>query len=141
MNCMVPARNGRRFDDWPFLGDGAVTTRKVFGDRDANDGDLLRRWAIEGKGVILKSAWDVVEDIEKGLLEPVLVEQCPCEVDLQIVMPATRHRPWRVTALARSPDGDAARIGQAPGTRRLEAARRGPVTVRPPAGRWRRSAR
>jgi len=100
MNCMAFLRNGRRSDNWPFLSDGTVTTQKVFGDRDANDGDLLRLWAIDGKGVILKSAWDVVEDFEKKLLEPMLVELCPSEVDLQIVMPAMRHRPRRVTALA-----------------------------------------
>lgn len=99
-NCMALLRGGGRFDLWPFVIDGAATTVKVTGDRDANDGGLLRRWAIEGKGIALKSAWDVADDIQHGRLEALLVPFCPADVDLQIVMPPTRQRPRRVTALA-----------------------------------------
>jgi hypothetical protein len=69
---------------------------KVTGDRDANDGDLLRRWAIEGAGVVLKSAWDVAHDLRAGRLEALLVPFCPVEVDLQIVLPPGGRRPRRV---------------------------------------------
>lgn len=100
LNCMTLFRGGGRFDLWPFLVDGAAATVKVTGDRDANDGSLLRDWAIEGKGVILKSAWDVADDIKVGLLEAVLVPFCASDVDLQIIMPPSRQRPRRVTALA-----------------------------------------
>jgi LysR family transcriptional regulator, transcriptional activator for dmlA len=100
LNCMPLLRGGGRFDLWPFLVDGAVTTVKVSGDRDANDGGLLRRWAIDGAGVVLKSAWDVADDIKCGRLEPLLVRFCPSDVDLQIVMPPGRQRPRRVTVLA-----------------------------------------
>lgn len=100
LNCMPWVRSGGRFDLWPFLVDGAMMTVKVSGDRDANDGGLLRRWAIEGAGVVLKSAWDVADDIKNGRLEALLVPFCPPDVDLQIVMPEDRQRPRRVTALA-----------------------------------------
>jgi DNA-binding transcriptional LysR family regulator len=100
LNCMTLLRAGARFDLWPFAVDGHVTALKVTGDRDANDGDLLRRWAIEGAGVILKSAWDVAQDILAGRLEPLLVSYCPQDVDLQIVMPPSRKRPRRVTMIA-----------------------------------------
>ncbi len=100
LNCMPLVRGGGRFDLWPFHFDGAATTVKVTGDREANDGDLLRRWAIDGKGVVLKSAWDVADDIRAGHLEPLLVPFCPADVDLQIVMPPGRQRPRRVTLCA-----------------------------------------
>ncbi|KAB7740198.1 LysR family transcriptional regulator [Parvibaculum sedimenti] len=100
LNCMTLYRGGGRFDLWPFLVDGAATTVKVTGDRDANDGGLLRDWAIEGKGVVLKSAWDVADDIKAGHLEAILAPYCAADVDLQIVMPPSRQRPHRVTALA-----------------------------------------
>lgn len=99
-NCMTLLRGGGRFDLWPFQVDGAATTVKVSGDRDANDGDLLRRWALDGLGVVLKSAWDVVDDIAAGRLEPLLTAFCPRDVDLQLVFPGGRGRPRRVTALA-----------------------------------------
>jgi DNA-binding transcriptional LysR family regulator len=100
LNCLALLRGGGRFDLWPFRVDGAATSVKVSGDRDANDGDLLRRWAIEGAGVVLKSAWDVADDLQAGRLEAVLVEYCPPDVDLQIVMPPSRQRPRRVAAVA-----------------------------------------
>ncbi|WP_309643603.1 LysR family transcriptional regulator [Phenylobacterium sp.] len=99
-NCMTLLRAGGRFDLWPFQVDGAAITVKVSGDRDANDGDLLRRWALEGRGVALKSAWDVADDIAAGRLEPLLTAFCPHDVDLQLVFPPGRGRPRRVTALA-----------------------------------------
>lgn len=99
-NCMTLLRGGGRFDLWPFTVDGAAITVKVSGDRDANDGDLLRRWALDGLGVVLKSAWDVVDDIAAGRLEPLLTTFCPADVDLQLVFPGDRNRPRRVTALA-----------------------------------------
>ncbi|HTP78320.1 MAG TPA: LysR family transcriptional regulator [Rhizomicrobium sp.] len=98
-NCISLLRDVGRFDLWPFVVNGIPSQLKVSGDRDANDGDLLRRWAIEGKGIILKSAWDVALDIERGLLEPLLLEYCPVDVDLQIVLPAARSRPKRVSVL------------------------------------------
>lgn len=100
MNCMVLLRGGGRFDLWPFVVDGAAGVVKVTGDRDANDGGLLRRWALDGRGVALKAAWDVADDIKYGRLEPLLVPFCPSDVDLQIVMPSSRQRPRRVAALA-----------------------------------------
>ncbi|MBS0471253.1 MAG: LysR family transcriptional regulator [Proteobacteria bacterium] len=98
-NCMPLLRGEGRFDLWPFVADGVLTEVKVVGDREANDGDLLRRWAVEGRGIVLKSAWDVVADIETGLLEPLLTTFCPPDVDLQIVLPAMKQRPRRVIAL------------------------------------------
>jgi DNA-binding transcriptional LysR family regulator len=99
-NCMALLRSGGRFDLWPFVVDGAAVTVKVTGDRDINDGGLLRQWAMEGRGVVLKSAWDVADDLKFNRLEALLVPYCPSDVDLQIVMPPTRQRPRRVNALA-----------------------------------------
>jgi len=37
-----------------------------------NDGELAHVWALHGGGLVLKSFWDVQEDIEAGRLEVVL---------------------------------------------------------------------
>ena len=100
LNCLALLRGGGRFDLWPFRVDGARMNVKVTGDRDANDGDLLRRWAIEGAGVVLKSAWDVAHDLQAGRLEALLVPFCPVEVDLQIVLPPGSRRPRRIDFVA-----------------------------------------
>jgi DNA-binding transcriptional LysR family regulator len=33
-----------------------------------NDGDTVRRWALEGRGIILRSEWDVADDLRAGRL-------------------------------------------------------------------------
>lgn len=37
-----------------------------------NDGELARVWAIDGAGIVVKSVWDVAEDLQVGRLEAVL---------------------------------------------------------------------
>lgn len=37
-----------------------------------NDGELARIWALDGAGIVIKSLWDVAEDLEAGRLEVVL---------------------------------------------------------------------
>ncbi len=37
-----------------------------------NDGELARLWALDGAGVVIKSLWDVADDLEAGRLEQVL---------------------------------------------------------------------
>lgn len=37
-----------------------------------NDGELARNWAIDGAGLIIKSLWDVADDLEQGRLQAVL---------------------------------------------------------------------
>jgi DNA-binding transcriptional LysR family regulator len=100
LNCLALLRGGGRFDLWPFQVEGRRLNVKVTGDRDVNDGDLLHRWAIEGAGVVLKSAWDVAHDLRAGRLEALLVPFCPVEVDLQIVLPPGGRRPRRVDFVA-----------------------------------------
>jgi len=100
LNCLALLRGGGRFDLWPFQVEGRRMNVKVTGDRDVNDGDLLRRWAIEGAGVVLKSAWDVAHDLLAGRLEALLVPFCPIDVDLQIVLPPGGRRPRRVDFVA-----------------------------------------
>ena len=38
----------------------------------SNDGEVVRAWALAGAGIILRSEWDVAEDIHAGRLVRVL---------------------------------------------------------------------
>lgn len=63
---------GRVHDRWS-LGDGrrglAVT---VSGDRVSDDADVVRRWAVAGRGLVYKSWLDVADDVQTGRLEVAL---------------------------------------------------------------------
>ncbi|NSY40864.1 LysR family transcriptional regulator [Leisingera sp. ANG59] len=98
-NCLL-MRFGSDVDRaWPFEIDGGRQMVAVRGDRIANDGGLIRRWALEGRGVVRKSQWDVHQDIAAGRLVPLLREFEVAPIGLQAVMPAGRTQPRRVRAL------------------------------------------
>lgn len=86
-NCIILARPGAPLAPWPFREDGKVFSVKVRGDRQTSDGDVLREWAIEGRGVVAKNYWDILADVEAGRLETALDDYAVGTVDLFAVHP------------------------------------------------------
>ncbi|ATF20652.1 LysR family transcriptional regulator [Phaeobacter gallaeciensis] len=99
-DCMLLSSLGDKNDSWTFVENSKALTQRVTGSRATNDGEVLRRWALEGKGIALKSAWDVAEDINYGRLVPLLISYCPPNVDLQLVFPPLARQPTKVRRLA-----------------------------------------
>ncbi|WP_420141298.1 LysR family transcriptional regulator [Sphingomonas sp.] len=62
---------GQQNDPWLAVGGDSIRPRKAL---STNDGELARVWALDGAGIVIKSLWDVAEDIEAGHLEEVLPE-------------------------------------------------------------------
>ncbi|WP_298850031.1 LysR family transcriptional regulator [uncultured Ruegeria sp.] len=99
-NCLV-MRFGTQLDNvWRFGSGTKAQAVTVHGDRVANDGALVRQWALDGHGIILKSQLDVGEDIRFGRLEEVLSEYSPPPTPLQMLFPPARAQPRRVNAFA-----------------------------------------
>jgi DNA-binding transcriptional LysR family regulator len=40
----------------------------------SNDGEFIKHWGLAGLGVIIRSEWDVAEDLDQGRLVPQLPE-------------------------------------------------------------------
>ncbi|MDP5219824.1 LysR family transcriptional regulator [Ruegeria sp. 2205SS24-7] len=99
-NCLV-MRFGETLDNvWEF-GKGPKRHRvTVRGSRVVNDGWLIRSWALSGNGIVLKSEFDVAEDIRSGALVSLLTEYLPPPNPLQVMFPPGRAQPRRVTAFA-----------------------------------------
>ncbi|VVN02419.1 HTH-type transcriptional regulator DmlR [Pseudomonas fluorescens] len=97
-NCLILHRPGVPFSTWPFVVDGKPIAVRVSGNRIANDGGVLRHWAVQGHGVMIKNRWEVRREIEAGLLETVLDEFVPAHVDLYAVTTG-RTTSRRVSAL------------------------------------------
>jgi DNA-binding transcriptional LysR family regulator len=55
---------------WRFARGDEELTVTVRGDRRADDGDVVRRWAVAGHGIAYKSGLDVAQDLRAGLLLP-----------------------------------------------------------------------
>ncbi|WP_203468727.1 LysR family transcriptional regulator [Dechloromonas sp. TW-R-39-2] len=76
----LPAHNCLRFrladelhEQWSFSRGDEKINVAVSGNRLADDGDVVRRWALSGQGIAYKSRLDVAPDLAAGRL----VELCP----------------------------------------------------------------
>lgn len=67
-NCLRYLLSDEVFDRWRFRRDGRETVVTVTGDRVADDGEAVRRWALAGRGIAYKSGLDVAEDLRDGRL-------------------------------------------------------------------------
>ncbi|MES1941355.1 transcriptional regulator, LysR family protein [Salinisphaera sp. T5B8] len=54
---------------WQFADGSSV---RVNGALASNDGEIAHLWALQGAGLVLKSIWDVQQDLDAGRLETVL---------------------------------------------------------------------
>lgn len=78
---------------WTFADGSSV---QIHGDLSTNDGSLAHLWALEGAGIVLKSIWDVYDDIHQGRLEVVLPGVRPPASPLHGVFPHSRLAAARV---------------------------------------------
>lgn len=86
-NCIILARPGAPLSPWPFKEGGESFSVKVAGNRQTTDGEVIRAWALEGFGVVLKNHWDIRDDLQFGRLESVLDDYLIGPIDLYAVCP------------------------------------------------------
>ncbi len=99
-----------------------------------NDGEVAVGWALEGRGLLLRSQWDIAHDVERGRLRIVLPEWS-MPADIHAVYPTRRGLPARTRAfidhLAQQFEG----AGGARGAGDAGAPQRGPVARSGATGR------
>ncbi|MEM5310130.1 LysR family transcriptional regulator [Paraburkholderia sp. JHI869] len=71
-NCLRFALSDTLHDRWTFYRGDEASVVNVLGNRNTNDGELVRRWAVAGHGLAYKSRLDVLADIKAGRLETAL---------------------------------------------------------------------
>jgi len=75
-------------DVWVFDGEGQETKVKMSGNRAGNDGDLVRRWCVQGKGIAAKSLLDMADDLLEQRVQVVLPEVQLKTTELWLVCPS-----------------------------------------------------
>lgn len=70
--CIPTRERDQDFGRWELEGPEGLVAIKVSGPLSANNGEVVRQWAIDGHGIILRSTWDISREIELGSLVPVL---------------------------------------------------------------------
>ncbi len=74
-------------DVWDFSQQKTTFKIKMRGNRVSNDGDLVRRWCVAGKGVAMKSALDMSEDLLSEKVVSLLPEFTPTATELWLIFP------------------------------------------------------
>lgn len=99
-NCLI-MKFGPVIDrEWTFKVSGRQRAYTVSGNRTTNNGAQVHKWCLEGRGIALKSIWDVKEDIKAGRLTELLPNFAqPSNSSLQLVYPGGGKPNRRIRAL------------------------------------------
>ncbi|PTB22722.1 LysR family transcriptional regulator [Trinickia symbiotica] len=70
--CIVLRENDSAYGTWHFSRGKRAETIKVDGALSSNDGSVVLQWALEGRGIVVRSQWEIQGHLEKGKLIPLL---------------------------------------------------------------------
>ncbi len=94
-DCLLYLQHNRVYDKWQ-LGNRTVQVR---GPLVSDDADVVRRWALEGEGIVYKSWLDVSANIAAGELEVLLPEHQGKATPVTLVCPHRKQLSPAVTQL------------------------------------------
>lgn len=75
-DCLVTKERDMTHGIWELGNGQEKKSVKVSGHLSSNSGEIVLQWALEGKGIMLRSEWDVLPFLESGKLVQVLPELC-----------------------------------------------------------------
>lgn len=99
-------RTSQSIDEWQLQRQSATkksspdTSRVVVnGSLSSNSGELVRDWCLDGRGIMLRSLWDIAPQIQSGHLVRVLPEWCMPDADIHWLAPYRPDAPRRIRLL------------------------------------------
>lgn len=96
--CLALRENEEDATLWKLLPPGASQFRnlRIEPSLACNDGRVIKQWALDGHGIMLRSEWDVASELRSGALCLVLPDHALPEADIVALLPANaRQRPLR----------------------------------------------
>lgn len=73
-DCLITKERDSTAGIWELECEHEKKTVKISGHLSSNSGEIILRWALEGKGIMMRSEWDVVPFLNSGKLIRVLPE-------------------------------------------------------------------
>ncbi len=104
-DCLVASENGdgseRDGTLWTLrhARDSSVARVRVQGPLASNSGEMVRDWCLAGRGIMLRSLWDIAPLLASGELLRVLPQWSMPDADIQWVAPWRPKTPRRVRLL------------------------------------------
>ena len=102
--CLIIRENSsdpsQRFDSWLLKGPGGKRAQvPVHGPLSSNSGEMVRDWCLAGRGIMLRSLWDVASLLASGALVQVLPEHTMPDADVHWLAPFRPQVPRRIRLL------------------------------------------
>jgi DNA-binding transcriptional LysR family regulator len=97
-DCLLLRFPGSQQFRWSFDFRGEASAVLVEGPLDADDGDVLTQWALDGLGLVMKPLFEVAPYLADGRLVAVLPESEPQPVTLAVLYPTRRMLPPRANS-------------------------------------------
>ncbi|MGR7994696.1 LysR substrate-binding domain-containing protein [Xanthobacter sp. ZOL 2024] len=98
--CLLLRSANMRELRWTLTDQGKDLPVPVTGHLEADDGDVLTAWALQGRGIVVKPRFEVAQALASGQLVPVLEAFPPAPVTLGVLYPARQLVPLKVKAFA-----------------------------------------
>jgi LysR family transcriptional activator of dmlA len=83
--CIVLRENDSAYGTWHLSRGKRTETVKVDGALSSNDGNIVMRWALDGRGIVVRSQWEIGGHIERGELVPLLAEWALPNADIHAI--------------------------------------------------------
>ncbi len=90
-NCLLYSIANRVFDTWKISNQKASYKIRVQGNRICNDGDVVRRWLVNGKGIAFKSRLDLTNDLAANRVVEILPDFKSSELELWLICPSRQQ--------------------------------------------------
>ena len=103
--CLIARENsnttGPRFDVWQLqhATSGATAKVRIQGPLASNSGELVRDWCVDGRGIMLRSLWDIAPQLASGQLVRVLPDWAMPDADIHWLAPWRAQTPKRIRLL------------------------------------------
>lgn len=89
--CLFIREADESYGTWHFHQGKKTETVKVQGPLTSNDGESVMNWALEGKGIMVRSFWDAAQYIGTGQLQPILTHWDLPSADIYAVFPTRNN--------------------------------------------------
>lgn len=90
-SCLCFMLGEEVYDRWRFWRDGEEVVVRAGGGNIANDGDVVRLWALAGRGIMYKSRLDVAADLAAGRLVALCTDWQTEASPMYMVLPGRRQ--------------------------------------------------
>ncbi len=112
--CLIARENARDngnskhqpFDEWRLQRQHAIRKSSsdivrvaINGPLSSNSGELVRDWCLDGRGIMLRSLWDIAPQLASGQLVRVLPDWCMPDADIHWLAPYRPDAPRRIRLL------------------------------------------